>query len=113
MEVCGDGQPWSGSMRWLHGRGVMVLDLSLPRKDGVQVLQEMQGRCVMVRIVLVLTGRNGLADRVKCLRPGVADRSVCCKPNFQSAGVDGQVPCAAAAARCSLRMRRCGWGRLR
>ena len=55
-----------------HAPDLMVLDLSLPRKDGVQVLEEMQGRFAGTS-VLVLTGRNGVEDRVKCLNLGADD----------------------------------------
>ncbi len=51
---------------------LMVLDLSLPQKDGIQVLEEMQGRFAGTS-VLVLTGRNGLEDRVRCLDLGADD----------------------------------------
>ncbi len=51
---------------------LLVLDLSLPRMDGVQVLEAMQGRFGGTS-VLVLTGRNGLEDRVKCLNLGADD----------------------------------------
>ncbi len=55
-----------------HEPDLMVLDLGLPRKDGMQVLEEMHGRFAGTS-VLVLTGRSGLADRVKCLNLGADD----------------------------------------
>ncbi len=55
-----------------HSPDLMVLDLGLPKKDGVQVLEEMQGRFGQTS-VLVLTGRSGLEDRVKCLNLGADD----------------------------------------
>lgn len=55
-----------------HAPDLMVLDLSLPEKDGVQVLEQMQGRFSRTS-VLVLTGRIGLQDRVKCLNLGADD----------------------------------------
>ena len=51
---------------------LMVLDLSLPRMDGLQVLEAMHGRFQQTS-VLVLTGRNGVEDRVKCLNLGADD----------------------------------------
>lgn len=51
---------------------LVVLDLSLPRKDGVQVLEEMRGRFEGTA-VLVLTGRNFVEERVKCLNLGADD----------------------------------------
>ena len=55
-----------------HAPDLIVLDLSLPRKDGVEVLREMQGRIASTS-VLVLTGRNGVDDRVTCLNLGADD----------------------------------------
>ena len=55
-----------------HEPDLMVLDLGLPRLDGMQVLEEMHGRFAGTS-VLVLTGRSGLADRVKCLNLGADD----------------------------------------
>ena len=69
--LTGDGE--SGLQYALeHRPDLMVLDLSLPRKDGVQVLEEMQGRFSGTS-VLVLTGRNGIEDRVRCLDLGADD----------------------------------------
>jgi DNA-binding response OmpR family regulator len=51
---------------------LMVLDLSLPQKDGVQVLEGMQGRFASTS-VLVLTGRNELHERLRCLNLGADD----------------------------------------
>jgi DNA-binding response OmpR family regulator len=51
---------------------LMVLDLSLPRKDGTEVLEEISGRYDGTA-VLVLTGRSGVDDRVKCLNLGADD----------------------------------------
>lgn len=51
---------------------LMVLDLSLPHKDGLEVLEELRGR-LEATSVLVLTGRNSIEDRVKCLDLGADD----------------------------------------
>ena len=51
---------------------LMVLDLSLPRKDGTEVLAEMQGRFDEMA-VLVLTGRSDVEERIKCLNLGADD----------------------------------------
>ena len=51
---------------------LMVLDLSMPRMDGTQVLEEMRGRFDEVA-VLVLTGRSQVEERVKCLNLGADD----------------------------------------
>jgi DNA-binding response OmpR family regulator len=51
---------------------LMVLDLSLPRRDGMEVLEELRARHDDAS-VLVLTGRNELAARVRCLDLGADD----------------------------------------
>jgi DNA-binding response OmpR family regulator len=50
----------------------MILDLGLPRKDGVEVLEEMRQRFPTTS-VLVLTGRAEMEERVKCLDLGADD----------------------------------------
>ncbi len=71
VELVGDGH--AGLEHCLdHRPELMVLDLSLPRKDGMQVLEEMHGRFAGTS-VLVLTGRSGLEDRVRCLNLGADD----------------------------------------
>lgn len=51
---------------------LMVLDLSLPKKDGTEVLAELKGR-LNEMAVLVLTGRCEVEERVKCLNLGADD----------------------------------------
>jgi len=51
---------------------LMVLDLSLPRKDGTEVLEEMRGKYDDTA-VLVLTGRSMVEERVRCLNTGADD----------------------------------------
>lgn len=51
---------------------LIVLDLSLPKKDGTEVLTEMRGRFDETA-VLVLTGRSQVEERVKCLNLGADD----------------------------------------
>lgn len=51
---------------------LMVLDLSLPRMDGMEVLEALRGRLASTS-VLVLTGRNGVENRVNCLNMGADD----------------------------------------
>src|ERR1700736_7037258 len=45
-----------------HRPDLIVLDLSLPRKDGTEVLAEMRGRFDDT-VVLVLTGRSHVDER--------------------------------------------------
>lgn len=51
---------------------MIVLDLSLPKKDGTEVLAAMRGRFDDTA-VLVLTGRSQVEERVKCLNLGADD----------------------------------------
>jgi DNA-binding response OmpR family regulator len=51
---------------------LIVLDLSLPRKDGTEVLAELRGRFDETA-VLVLTARTQVEERVKCLNLGADD----------------------------------------
>jgi DNA-binding response OmpR family regulator len=55
-----------------HRPDLIVLDLSLPRKDGTEVLAEMHGRFDETS-VLVLTGRSSVEERIKCLNLGADD----------------------------------------
>jgi DNA-binding response OmpR family regulator len=55
-----------------HRPDLIVLDLSLPKKDGTEVLAEMRGRYTGTA-VLVLTGRSLVEERVKCLNLGADD----------------------------------------
>lgn len=51
---------------------LIVLDLSLPRKDGIEVLEEIRELRIDTSI-LILTGRHAVADRVRCLDLGADD----------------------------------------
>jgi DNA-binding response OmpR family regulator len=55
-----------------HPPDLMVLDLSLPKRDGMEVLAEMRARHDDAS-VLVLTGRNDIDARVECLDLGADD----------------------------------------
>src|SRR5258708_236493 len=55
-----------------HRPDLIVLDLSLPRKDGTEVLEAMRGRFDGTA-VLVLTGRSQVEERGKCLKLGPDD----------------------------------------
>jgi DNA-binding response OmpR family regulator len=55
-----------------HRPDLIVLDLSLPRKDGTEVLTELRGRFDETA-VLVLTGRSQVEERIKCLNLGADD----------------------------------------
>jgi DNA-binding response OmpR family regulator len=51
---------------------LIVLDLSLPKMDGTEVLEEMRGRFDGTA-VLVLTGRSNVEERIRCLNLGADD----------------------------------------
>lgn len=71
VECAGDGD--AALERLSHGCvDLMVLDLSLPRRDGIEVLKAMRERCPETA-VLVLTGRSELEHRVFCLNAGADD----------------------------------------
>lgn len=52
--------------------GVMLLDLGLPKKDGMEVLQSIRARGNGLP-VLVITARDGLQDRIQGLDQGADD----------------------------------------
>jgi len=63
----------SGDAALLHGQfDVVILDLSLPRRDGLAVLKAMRGRRDHTP-VLVVTARDGVRDRVMGLDAGADD----------------------------------------
>jgi DNA-binding response OmpR family regulator len=71
VELLGDGQV--GLDRAVEAQpDLMVLDLGLPQKDGIEVLRELRGRLTRTSI-LVLTGRSTVEDRVSCLNLGADD----------------------------------------
>jgi len=51
---------------------LIVLDLSLPRRDGMEVLEALRGR-LEDTAVLVLTGRSQVEERIRCLNLGADD----------------------------------------
>jgi DNA-binding response OmpR family regulator len=71
VEWLGDGEAALARLQ-LDPPDLMVLDLSLPKKDGTEVLEAMLGRSDGMA-VLVLTGRNDVEVRVRCLNLGADD----------------------------------------
>jgi len=67
----GDGEAAVEYAR-MHRPDLMVLDLSLPKKDGIEVLEELRGQ-LDGTAVLVLTGRSMVEERIKCLNLGADD----------------------------------------
>lgn len=51
---------------------LMLLDLSLPQKDGLEVLQALRGQGVNIPII-ILTARDDIEDKVKGLEGGADD----------------------------------------
>jgi len=71
VDVSGDGE----QARALAGEfnyDLVVLDLNLPRLDGVSILRHLRTRKPSVPI-LILTGRSRVEDRVQCLDLGADD----------------------------------------
>jgi DNA-binding response OmpR family regulator len=71
VEVAGDGEEglWlAGS----HDYDVIVLDIMLPKRDGLTVLAALRERGQAVH-VLLLTARDTVADRVRGLQAGADD----------------------------------------
>jgi len=71
VDVSGDGEQ-ARAMAAELDYDLVVLDLSLPRLDGVSVLRSVRARKPSVPI-LVLTGRSKVEDRVQCLDLGADD----------------------------------------
>src|ERR1700726_2440399 len=72
VEWLSDGEAALERLMHDHLPDLMVLDLSLPKKDGIDVLEAIVGRCDGMA-VLVLTGRNEIEVRVRCLNLGADD----------------------------------------
>ena len=70
-EWVGDGEAAMALLE-THEYDLVVLDLSLPKKDGVEVLVELRARSQQTA-VLVLTGRSDLNEKVKCFNLGADD----------------------------------------
>ncbi len=71
VDVSGDGEQ-SRAMACEFDYDLIVLDLNLPRLDGVSILRSVRVRKPSLPI-LVLTGRNRVEDRVQCLDLGADD----------------------------------------
>jgi DNA-binding response OmpR family regulator len=71
VDVAGDGEEglWQAES---HDYDVIVLDLMLPKRDGLSVLAELRRRGKSVH-VLLLTARDTVADRVAGLQRGADD----------------------------------------
>lgn len=71
VETAGDGE--SGLNKALKNNyGLIILDLMLPKKDGMEVCRELRGRGIHTP-VLMLTARGIVEDRVKGLDVGADD----------------------------------------
>ena len=71
VDVCGDGAVALGIWSTLQP-DVVVLDLSLPGKDGLEVLQQAR-KAGLNTPVLILTARGTVGDRVLGLNAGADD----------------------------------------
>jgi two-component system copper resistance phosphate regulon response regulator CusR len=52
---------------------LIILDLNLPRLDGLQVLQKVRGNGNTSTRILILTSRTDIQERVRCLDAGADD----------------------------------------
>jgi len=71
VDLAGDGEEG----QWLaesHEYDVIILDIMLPKRDGLAVLGELRAKGKTTH-VLLLTARDTVADRVKGLRAGADD----------------------------------------
>jgi DNA-binding response OmpR family regulator len=71
VDISNDGEQ-ARALAAEYNYDVMVLDLSLPRLDGVAILRHLRTKKPSMP-VLVLTGRNRIEDRVQCLDLGADD----------------------------------------
>lgn len=73
MEVTAVGDGHSALVQWvMHPPGAVILDLTLPGLDGLQVLQQARQRGLRTP-VLILTARGTVGDRVLGLNAGADD----------------------------------------
>lgn len=72
VEACGDGVQADHQLQQHHAFDVVVLDLALPRLDGLDVLQRLRRRGDTVP-VLILTASGEIHDRVQGLNAGADD----------------------------------------
>src|SRR5438876_1607035 len=77
VEVAGDGASALELVLAEPGYDLIVLDVMLPRRDGLDVLKTLRGRGVTAP-VLILTARDAVADKVAGLDLGADD--YLCKP---------------------------------
>src|SRR4051794_19597511 len=71
VDLSGDGEQ-ARAMAGEFDYDLVILDLNLPRVDGVSILRHVRARKPSVAI-LILTGRSRVEDRVECLDLGADD----------------------------------------
>ncbi len=71
VERCGDGET-ALEMATEQPPDLVVLDLGLPRRDGVEVLEQFR-RDWPGTLILVLSGRSDVRERIRCLDLGADD----------------------------------------
>ena len=71
VEACSDGKAADAALQ-RHAFDIVVLDLALPRMDGMEVLRRLRQRSDTVP-VLVLTASGDTTDRVQGLNAGADD----------------------------------------
>jgi two-component system response regulator TctD len=71
VEACNDGRAADAALQQ-HSFDIVVLDLALPRMDGMEILRRLRQRGDTVP-VLVLTASGDITDRVQGLNAGADD----------------------------------------
>jgi two-component system response regulator QseB len=72
VDVLGDGRSALATLNDGEPFDVVILDLGLPKLDGMSLLKQLRGRDNSVP-VLVLTARDGIEDRINGLDAGADD----------------------------------------
>jgi DNA-binding response OmpR family regulator len=71
VDLCHDGEEGT-ALAVNEPYDAIVLDLQLPRRDGISILKELRAR-KMGTAVIILTARDGVKDRVRGLDAGADD----------------------------------------
>lgn len=98
VDYVGDGQDADLILRGTQPFDLVILDLGLPRLDGLCVLKNMRERNRQVPVI-ILTARDGVGDRVKGLDLGADDYLV--KP-FILAELEARVRALIRRGQCGV-----------